>query len=77
MKESLVLAQEAIAQNDGTAIKTTGLDKLQDIMTEAKEKARSMPRRVELTKSIYIIRRNGIQHYCYSAVPRQRRLIQV
>ena len=44
MKESLVLTQEAITQNDGTAIKTKGLEKLQDIMTEAKEKARSTPR---------------------------------
>ena len=40
MKESLELAQAAIDQGAGTAIQTTGLQKLQDIMTEAKQKAR-------------------------------------
>lgn len=54
MKESLVLAQEAITQNVG-AIKTSGLEKLQDIMTEAKEKARLIPKPSQTHKDCILL----------------------
>lgn len=37
MKETLVNALEDVAREVGMSIETTGLEKLKDIMTEAKE----------------------------------------
>lgn len=56
-----MLAQEAINQNDGTAITTSGLEKLQDIMTEAKEKVRSRPRLTPTHKLYTTLRVLGIR----------------